>query len=86
MVLAAEGWGEREILFPEIAALAAGALAAPRQSRQPNRAWMVAGIAVCAAGGVLIVCLVLWPLWGHMLLAFSLCQGYTCFSAHPLLR
>ena len=80
MVLAAEGLGEREILFPEIAALAVGALAAPRQSWQTNRVWMVASIAVCATGGVLIVRLVPWPLWGQMLLAFAICQGMYLFS------
>ncbi len=80
MVLAAEGLGEREILFPEIAALAVGALAAPRQSWQTNRVRMVASIAVCATGGVLIVRLVPWPLWGQMLLAFAICQGMYLFS------
>lgn len=71
---------EREIIFPEITALAVGTLVTPRRAWQVSRARMVALIAVCAVGGVLIVRYVPLPLWAQMLLAFSLCQLLYLFS------
>ena len=74
MVAAAELLGEREIIFPEMAALAVGMLAAPRRPWQTSRSRTALLIAVCAITGVLIVRYVHAPLWVQMSLAFLLCQ------------
>ena len=74
MVAAAELLGEREIIFPEMAALAVGMLAAPRRPWQTSRSRTALLIAVCAITGVLIVRYVHAPLWAQMSLAFLLCQ------------
>ena len=74
MVAAAELLGEREIIFPEMAALAVGMLAAPRRPWQTSRSRTALLIAVCAITGVLIVRYVHAPLWAQISLAFLLCQ------------
>lgn len=63
MVMAAELLHEKEIIFPEITALATGALVAPKRSWQTNRLLMVALIAVCSVTGVLIVQYIPMALW-----------------------
>lgn len=80
MVMAAELLHEKEIIFPEITALATGALVAPKRSWQTNRLLMVALIAVCSVTGVLIVQYIPMALWAQMLLAFALCQILYLFS------
>ena len=81
MVAAAELTGEREIVFPEIMALAVGALVAPKRSWQVSPARMVGLIALCSAGGVLVVRYVPLEPWAQVLLAFAACQ-----IAFPLTR
>ena len=80
MVMTAELLHEKEIIFPEITALAVGALVAPKRSWQTNRTLMVALIAVCSTGGVLIVRCIPLALWAQMLLAFAICQLLYLFS------
>lgn len=80
MVLAAELLNEKEIIFPEITALAVGTLVAPKRAWQVSRTRMVALIAVCAVGGVLIVRYIPLPLWVQLTLAFALCQLLYIFS------
>lgn len=80
MVFTAELLHEREIIFPEIMALAVGALVAPKRAWQTSRTLMVILIAVCSAGGVLITRYVPAPLWLQILLAFALCQVLYLFS------
>lgn len=80
MVLAAELLNEKEIIFPEITALAVGTLVAPKRAWQVSRTRMVALIAVCAVGGVLIVRYIPLPLWARLTLAFALCQLLYIFS------
>ncbi len=71
---------EPEIIFPEITALAIGALAAPRLVWKTSRLRMVLLIAVSAIGGVFLVKWVPLPLWGKMVLAFFLCQILYAYS------
>lgn len=72
MVAAAQATGEREILFPEILALAAGAWVAPRQPWQVSKGQMLLLMPVCAAMGVLVVRYLPVGLTGQILLGFSL--------------
>ena len=70
MTAAAELSGEREILFPEIAAIAAGALVSPRLKWRTNGLRLWAFITGGAVLGLLAVYLPL-TLWAKMSLAFA---------------
>ena len=76
MVAAAELLHEKEIIFPEITAIAIGALAAPRQVWNTSRLRLLLTITACAAAGVGVVWLVLLPLAAQipigLILAFAL--------------
>jgi hypothetical protein len=72
--------GEKEIIFPEIAALSAGLFLAPKRSWQVSGARMILFISVCAVCGVAIVRYVPLPLVGQMILAFAVCQVILGFS------
>ena len=76
MVAAAELLHEKEIIFPEITAIAIGALAAPRQVWNTSRLRLLLTITACAAAGVGVVCLVPLPLAAQipigLILAFAL--------------
>ena len=76
----AELFSEREIIFPEIAALAIGSLAAPKRSWQVNRSRMVLLIAVCASLGIMIVRVSDAVVWLQILIAFSVCQIIYLYS------
>ncbi len=65
---------EPEIIFPEIAALDTGALAAPRQVWNTDRKRMTVYIAICAVLGVLIVRYFPGGTWIKIVLAFSIVQ------------
>ena len=80
MTGASEIFSEKEIIFPEIAALAVGALAAPKRSWQVSRTRMVILIAVCASLGVLIVRAVNVEMWLQIVAAFSICQIIYLYS------
>lgn len=67
----AEYCREPEIIFPEIAALAAGALSAPEQIWRVNRSRMFCYIAVCSILGVIVVRYLPFGYWGQMVSAFS---------------
>ena len=62
---------EPEIIFPEIAALTAGALAAPAQTWKVNKRQMTGYIAICAIIGVCIVRYLEIGHWGQMTVAFA---------------
>ena len=64
-VAVAELSGEREVIFPEITALAAGYLVAPKRSWQVSPARMVGLIGVCSAAGLLISVGMPGPMWGE---------------------
>lgn len=51
----AEISGEKEIIFPEIAALTVGAIASPKQSWKTSRLRMILMIAICSVFGILVV-------------------------------
>ena len=72
--------GEKEIIFPEIAALSAGLFLAPKRSWQVSGIRMIVLISVCAVCGVAIVRYVPFPLLGQMILAFAVCQVILGFS------
>lgn len=80
MVMTAELLHEKEIIFPEIMALAVGTLVAPKRSWQTSRTLMVILIAICSVGGVLLVRYVPASLWIQMILAFAFCQLLYLFS------
>ena len=80
MTAVSEILSEKEIIFPEIAALAVGALAAPKRSWQVSRTRMVILIAVCASLGVLIVRMINIEIWCQVIAAFSICQIIYLYS------
>ena len=84
MVMTAELLHEKEIIFPEIMALAVGTLVAPKRSWQTSRTLMVILIAICSVGGVLLVRYVPASLWIQMILAFAFCQLLYLFPAQHL--
>lgn len=75
MVGLAEGTGEAEFIFPEAAAIALGALVAPRFAWQTSKASLFTAIGLCACLGVVIVRCVPLPLAWQMTLAYLLGQG-----------
>lgn len=81
MVAAAELTGEKEIIFPEIMALATGALVAPKRSWQVNPSKMIALIASCSVAGVLISSYLPCATWAKALIAFAACQMALPFTA-----
>lgn len=80
MVAAAECTGEREILFPEIAAIAVGMFLAPKRTWQTSRIRVLVLITVSAAIGLFISVFLPSPLWVKLSLAFVLAQGVLTFS------
>lgn len=74
MTAAAVLLDNREIIFPEIAAIAVGALAAPNFSWNANKPRIFAYISVCAVLGVLIVRFLPLSVWAQMIIAFLFAQ------------
>lgn len=70
MVLLAEGSGEKEILFPEIAALVTGAWAAGKQPWKTNRFQIVVLMTISAVAGVVLVRFVPVGRYGKVLLGY----------------
>ena len=63
-----------EIIFPEIAAIAVGALIAPKFSWNANKLRIFIYITVCAVIGVVLVKWLPLPIWAKMIIAFLLAQ------------
>lgn len=84
MVLAADLLGEKEIIFPEIAALAIGCFLPPKLCWKTSYIKMVACIGLCAAAGVCIVSFIPLPLWLQVSLAFVIGQLIFMFSGTSL--
>lgn len=80
MVFLAEFLGEKEIIFPEVAALSAGCFLAPSLIWKTSYFRMFLTISLCALLGVLIVIYVPLPLWGQFVLAFAIGQAVLYFS------
>ncbi len=74
MTLAADLIGEKEIIFPEIAALSIGCFLAPNLNWRTSYVRMIVCIEICAAAGVGIVVLTSLPLWVQVSLAFVIGQ------------
>lgn len=71
---------EKEIVFPEITALAVGFLIAPKQVWRTNAVRTTILIAICAVCGILIVRYYPVALWLQVSTAFLLCQLIFIFS------
>ena len=74
MTAAAVLLDNREIIFPEIAAIAVGALVSPKFSWNANKLRIFIYITVCAVLGVAIVIWLPLPIWAQMITAFVLAQ------------
>jgi len=80
MVGAAELFQEKEIIFPEITAIAVGALLAPKMAWKTNRVRILLFILLCAVLGVGIVLYSPLPLWGNIALAYGVAEIIYLFS------
>lgn len=74
MTAASEYLGEREIIFPEIAAIAVGALVAPKFPWNASKPRILIFICVCAVLGVAVVRFLPLPIWAQMIFAFLSAQ------------
>ena len=80
MTAAAEYLHNREIIFPEIAAIAAGALLTPQRAWNTDSKRIFLSISVCAVLGVLIVRLFPFGTAPQMCLAFIIAQLLFLYS------
>lgn len=80
MVGVAELLNEKEIIFPEITALAVGYMVAQKRSWKVNGKRMLLLITICATVGVLIVRYSRLTLFPQMIIAFSFAQILFMFS------
>lgn len=72
--------GNKEIIFPEIAAIAVGGLIAPTMVWNTNKRRILFFITLCAVLGVGIVRYVPLPLWMQMAMAFFISQIIFIYS------
>ena len=80
MIFAAGAFQNKEIIFPEIAAIATGALLTPKLAWRTDYLRTFAAIAVCALLGL---CIVLWipgAVWFQMSIAYLLASALFLFS------
>ena len=80
MIVASELLGEREIIFPEIAAIAVGMLLAPHRPWQTSRTRVLVLILLSAVVGLAVSVLLPLPLWEKMCVAFLLAQVLLIFG------
>ena len=80
MVFAGEYSGEREIIFPEVTAIAVGLLLAPKQSWTVSKPRLFGLITLCAWAGLAFSLWLPGPLWGKLSVAFLFCQLVLLFS------
>lgn len=74
MIFASEYWGEREIIFPETAALAVGAFLAPKLAWRTDYLRLVLCMTLCAIVGECIVAFLPGGLWIQMAVAYVISQ------------
>lgn len=74
MILFSEVLGEKEIIFPEVTALAIGTFLAPKLSWKTSYRKIFILISICAISGVLIVLYLPVPLWAQFAIAFVISQ------------
>lgn len=82
MVAVAERTGEREVIFPEMAALAIGMWIAPKRVWNVTRLQLVLLMGAGAVAGVCIVRWSPWPLAANLALAFAFGRGVPVAVAH----
>lgn len=80
MVVSAEALKEREIIFPEIAAISIGYLMTPKKFWMVNSTRMVVMIGICSTIGVMIVRWGPSNMWLQVLIAFALGQLFLFLS------
>lgn len=80
MVGTAAALGEKEIIFPEAAAIATGLFAAPKKSWQTSGGRIVFSIAVCAVAGWAVSAFLPLALWLKMSAALVIGQLVLLFS------
>ena len=80
MVGAAELLHENEIIFPEITAIAVGALMAPKLAWRTNRIRILVLIMICAVLGVGIVLFLPAALWVKITVAYAVSEVIFLFS------
>lgn len=80
MAFSAEVFGEKEIIFPEITALAVGYMVAEKRSWKVNGKRMLFLITGCAIMGVCIVRFVPFDTYIKVILAFTIAQMIFMFS------
>jgi hypothetical protein len=80
MAAVSEGIHDKEVIFPEIAAMALGYLISPRQPWRVTSVRMFILISCCAWSGLLIVLYVPLPLWYQIILAFLVSQIFYLFG------
>lgn len=84
MALAAELTGQREILFPEIAALSFGYLLSPTRAWVVNKKRMLLLMSCCAVVGYLYSVFLPLPYWGRIALAFATTQVVFLYAGTSL--
>ncbi|WP_302568717.1 HPP family protein, partial [Culturomica massiliensis] len=85
MVGCAEGLAEREIIFPEMAALAIGMWVVDKRVWHCNKWKMLLAMSLCSVTGVLIVRYSPFPLLGNIALAFSFAAIHLTLSRTTLI-
>ncbi|MCR5581655.1 MAG: hypothetical protein K6F66_08730 [Pseudobutyrivibrio sp.] len=80
MMLSAELLHEKEIIFPEITALAVGYMVAKKRSWKVNGRRMISLITVCAIMGVAIVRYVPLDMYSQVIIAFTISQILFMYS------
>lgn len=71
---------QKEIIFPEIAAISIGIIIAPKRAWQTNKILVVGLVSICAVIGLLIAIFLPFPKWINMLIAYILAQIIFIFS------
>ncbi len=84
MVGVSELTGEREVIFPEIAALATGYMLSPRRLWAVSPKRMLFYLSGCAVAGLLIVMCLSMPIWVELSIAFVLAQVLYTFGGTSL--
>ena len=74
MIFFSEFFGEKEIIFPEVTALAIGIFLAPKLSWKTNYRRIFILIGFCAISGVCIVRYLPVPIWAQFSIAYALSQ------------
>lgn len=80
MIGIAEITGQKEIIFPEIAAICTGAFLAPAFPWKTDLLRILITVSVCAVLGVLIVQFLPFSLFAQMMIAFALSQAVIMLS------